>query len=76
MPQMNGAEAASILKRIMPEVPIILFTMFEFGNTLARVIGVDVMLSKPDASEQLGAHLKRLLGPDATPNSQRSAFLQ
>jgi len=27
MPQMNGAEAASVLKKAMPEVPILLFTM-------------------------------------------------
>jgi DNA-binding NarL/FixJ family response regulator len=28
MPEMNGAEAASVLKKSMPDVPIIVFTMF------------------------------------------------
>src|ERR1700692_4378898 len=28
MPRMNGAAAASVLKRTMPHVPIILFTMY------------------------------------------------
>jgi CheY-like chemotaxis protein len=63
MPGMNGAEAASVLKRMMPRVPIILFTMYEFGDTIAKAIGVDVVLSKPEGVQQLGAHLKELLGP-------------
>src|SRR3981081_2352096 len=29
MPRMNGAAAASVLKRTMPDVPIILFTMYD-----------------------------------------------
>jgi DNA-binding NarL/FixJ family response regulator len=29
MPRMNGAAAASVLKRTMPNVPIILFTMYD-----------------------------------------------
>ena len=48
MPDMNGAEAAPILKRMMPQVPIIIFTMFEFGDAIAKAVGVDVVLSKPD----------------------------
>jgi DNA-binding NarL/FixJ family response regulator len=28
MPRMNGAEAARTLKKLMPEIPIILFTMY------------------------------------------------
>jgi DNA-binding NarL/FixJ family response regulator len=60
---LNGAEAASVLKQTMPRVPIILFTMYDFGETIAAAVGVDVVLSKPDGVHQLTAHLKRLLSP-------------
>lgn len=35
MPRMNGAKAASVLKGMMPNVPIILFTLYEFGDAIA-----------------------------------------
>jgi DNA-binding NarL/FixJ family response regulator len=66
MPRMNGAEAASVLKRLMPRIPIILFTMFEFTETLAKAVGVSVVLSKPDGIAQLERHLKSIL-PQAVP---------
>jgi DNA-binding NarL/FixJ family response regulator len=55
MPEMNGAEAASVLKKLMPHVPIIVFTMFSqnLGRSLASAIGVDLVLSKPDGIRQL-----------------------
>ena len=50
MPEMNGAEAASVLKKLMPKVPIIVFTMYSenIGRSLTSAIGVDMVLSKPD----------------------------
>jgi len=50
MPEMDGAEAASILKKLIPDVPIILFTMYgeNIGQYLKSAIGVDAVLSKPD----------------------------
>jgi len=50
MPKMNGAEAASALKKLMPETPIILFTMYSenVGTSLTSALGVDAVLSKPD----------------------------
>jgi two-component system, NarL family, vancomycin resistance associated response regulator VraR len=50
MPEMNGAEAASVLKKMMPDVPIILFTMYSenIGASLTSAIGVDMVLSKPN----------------------------
>jgi DNA-binding NarL/FixJ family response regulator len=55
MPEMNGAEAASVLKKEMPEVPIIVFTMYDesIGRYLMSAVGVDVVLSKPDGVTQL-----------------------
>lgn len=50
MPEMNGAEAASVIKKTMPEVFVILFTMYSenVGKYLTAAIGVDAVLSKPD----------------------------
>jgi DNA-binding NarL/FixJ family response regulator len=63
MPKMNGAEAASILKQMMPEVPIILFTMYDDAMVkgLSSESGVDVVLSKPDGMGQMVQHVQRLL---------------
>ena len=50
MPEINGAEVASILKNKMPDIRIILFTMYSerMGKFLSSAIGVDAVLSKPD----------------------------
>lgn len=65
MPVMNGAEAAVILKRIMPQMKIILFTMHadNVGKALAAAVGVDLTLSKTDGLLKLEDHLKTLLAP-------------
>jgi DNA-binding NarL/FixJ family response regulator len=64
MPELNGAEAASILKNTMPDVPIILFTMYseDIGHTLASAVGIDMVLCKPDGMGQLVDSVKSLLG--------------
>jgi DNA-binding NarL/FixJ family response regulator len=69
MPRLNGAEAAGVLKRAMPRVPILLFTMFagEFGERLASAVGVNVVLSKPDGLTNLSRRLKTLLAPRHLP---------
>jgi DNA-binding NarL/FixJ family response regulator len=55
MPRMNGAEVASILKKSMPDVLIILFTMYSdnLGKALASTIGFDAVLAKPDGMRHL-----------------------
>jgi|HubBroStandDraft_6_1064221.scaffolds.fasta_scaffold706574_1 two-component system response regulator EvgA len=75
MPRLNGAEVAGILKREMPRVQIILFTMYadQFGEKLASAIGVRVVLSKPEGLSVLGEHLKALLnGPNEPPTISTS----
>ena len=51
MPVMNGIEAAYELKRIMPEVPIILFTLH--ADTVIYALGpnspIDLVVAKSDA---------------------------
>jgi DNA-binding NarL/FixJ family response regulator len=55
MPEMNGAEAASVLKKSMPDLPIILLTMYseKVGSQLKSAIGVDAVLSKLDGLTKL-----------------------
>jgi DNA-binding NarL/FixJ family response regulator len=48
MPGMNGVEITSVLKGMMPEVPIILLTAHDdkVGKALASVVGASVVLGK------------------------------
>ncbi len=70
MPIMTGAEAAVILKRAMPRMKIILFSMHmdDASRSLGKAIGVDLTLSKSDNISKLADHLHALLTPD-TPNN-------
>jgi two-component system chemotaxis response regulator CheY len=64
MPRMNGAEAASVLKRMTPDVPIIMFTMYEevMVKSRASAFGVDLVLSKSEGLGQIMTHVQHLLG--------------
>jgi NarL family two-component system response regulator LiaR len=64
MPELNGAEAASILKKSLPGVPIILFTVYAdgIGPSLASAVGVDLVLSKPEGISQLLDVIGPMLG--------------
>jgi DNA-binding NarL/FixJ family response regulator len=55
MPNLNGAEAALVLKNTMSDVHIIMFTMYssKIGPSLASTLGVDAVLSKPDGMGHL-----------------------
>ena len=74
MPLLNGAEAAGVLKAMLPRTEIILFSMHmdNVPRSLAAAIGVDLALSKSDGITKLGEHLKQLLAPvdreDEIPN--------
>jgi DNA-binding NarL/FixJ family response regulator len=65
MPRMNGAAAASILKRMMPKVPII-FTMYDeaIGKALASAVHVDLVLAKPNGLSEMVTHVHDLLGSE------------
>jgi DNA-binding NarL/FixJ family response regulator len=71
MPLMNGADAASILKKQTPHIPIILFTMHEDSVSKARAIqiGVDRLLGKPDGMTKLLDCMRDLLGLPQEPVS-------
>jgi DNA-binding NarL/FixJ family response regulator len=63
MPGMNGVEAASVISRTMPNVPIIALTMYEehFGPTLAAAVGVKAIVSKTDGLDKLVDRVQSLL---------------
>jgi DNA-binding NarL/FixJ family response regulator len=48
MPVMNGLDAARVLKRLMPEVPVIMFSAYSDSSTEkeARSAGVSALVSK------------------------------
>lgn len=63
MPRMNGAEAASILSETMPDVPIVLLTLYQniLGSALAAAVGVKAVLDKTDGLDKLVACVRSLL---------------
>jgi len=72
MPILNGAEASVVLKGVMPETKIILFTMHgdNIGESLAVALGIDRVLAKGDGLLHLEEHLNALL--DATTDGVRN----
>jgi CheY-like chemotaxis protein len=73
MPEMNGAEAASVLKKMMPEVPIILFTMYSenIGRYLTSAIGIDAVLYKPDGMTALAKAIDTVLDRSSGTHNSR-----
>jgi DNA-binding NarL/FixJ family response regulator len=70
MPKMNGAEAASILKGLIPEIHIILFTMYseDIGRSVTSAIGIDAVLSKPDGITPLVKAIDAALAGNSPPH--------
>jgi DNA-binding NarL/FixJ family response regulator len=64
MPGLNGAETASVLKRLMPTVPVILFTLHEasVNKTLVAAMRVDRVISKADGMTKLLECMRELVG--------------
>lgn len=67
MPRMNGMEAASILKRLLPNVRIVVFTLYkdQLGSALFAKLGVDAVFSKPDGGWKLVECVRGLLTQNA-----------
>jgi DNA-binding NarL/FixJ family response regulator len=64
MPNMNGVEAASVLKKMLPEVHIIVFTMFDeaLGSRLSSAVGVDLVIPKTEGLTVLLKSVQLLMG--------------
>src|SRR3974390_640708 len=62
MPDLNGIEVASIVKKSLPNTKLILFTMYgEYVKTLAISAGVDIVLPKPEGLTPLIEALEGVL---------------
>lgn len=64
MPVMNGLDATRAVKRMMPEVPVIIYSAFDvrMSEQTARSSGVSALVSKTDSVSVLISKARGLLG--------------
>lgn len=62
MPHMNGIEAASLFRSRLPNVPVVVYTMFGdvLGKQLAAALGVAAIVSKSDGLPTLLRRIESL----------------
>jgi DNA-binding NarL/FixJ family response regulator len=67
MPVMNGLDAARELKRLMPPVPLIMYSEFGdvFGEQQARLVGISELVSKSQPAAILVNKARSLLSQNA-----------
>jgi len=65
MPNLNGAAAASVIRSLVPNTRIVMFTMFadSFGQSSAKHLGVDLVISKHDGATVLLDAIRKCLTP-------------
>lgn len=63
LPDMNGLQAAGILHRVVPDSPIMLFTLFveTIAEREARKLGVSAMISKHEPTDVVVQKASELL---------------
>ena len=61
MPDLDGFQAAKVLKNEMPDVPIVLFTMHDLGDYDPKTFGVDAVVQKLDGFMKLSQCVTSLL---------------
>jgi DNA-binding NarL/FixJ family response regulator len=69
MPKMNGLEAAAALHKIMPKVPVVLFTLHKDAvlkdavlRDMAEDAGISSIVSKTEQTNTLSQEIRRLVG--------------
>lgn len=69
MPMLNGVEVASVLAGSIPNLPIVLYTMYNemLGLTLATAVGAKAVVSKADGIGKLLECVRNLLEFPITP---------
>jgi DNA-binding NarL/FixJ family response regulator len=72
MPMLNGVEVASVLGRSLPEMPIVLYTMYNemLGLSLASAVGAKAVISKADGISKLLECVQNLLEPKTGPGPE------
>ena len=67
MPVVNGAIAASLLKKALPHIKVVLFTLHaDIPTSLQRSLGIDLLIRKTEDVNQLPDKLLRLLSGETT----------
>jgi len=71
MPRKDGAEALRELRRIRPDVRVLLMSGFAESHAMARFAGqgVDAFLQKPFTSDELRTKLRAVLGAPRSADS-------
>jgi DNA-binding NarL/FixJ family response regulator len=64
MPNMNGIEAAPVLKKLLPDVHIIVFSMFDdaLSSSLISAVGVDLVVPKAEGVRGLEKAVQNIMG--------------
>ena|SRR5947208_2547728 len=63
MPKLNGVEVASLVRGRLPNIPIVLFTMYEAGPAVITASGINSVIRKPQGVIKLAECVTRLLAP-------------
>lgn len=60
---MNGAEAATVIKRMLPKTRIVVFTLYPdlIGDVMAKASGIDLVVCKTEGAAKLVEALQPLL---------------
>jgi CheY-like chemotaxis protein len=76
MPRLNGTEAASVLKRKRPDLPIILLTLYahRIGWAIREAASVDVLISKAEGVDILLNSMYALLGIDQPEGQSKQPY--
>jgi CheY-like chemotaxis protein len=63
MPELNGFEAATVLRREMPNIPVVILTMYAeaLGRSLAKRVGAKAVVAKADGVSGLVECVRGLL---------------
>jgi DNA-binding NarL/FixJ family response regulator len=72
MPKMNGVETASVIKKLLPDVYIIAFTLFDgtLGPRLSSAVGVDLVVPKAEGLTGLVNAIRQLIGTQGIAREQ------
>ncbi len=75
MPRLNGIEAASALKKILPRARIVVFTVFDdaLSSRICLSVGVDLVVSKAEGLSGLVNAVQQIMGIDGRFSGQALA---
>ena len=68
MPNLNGLEAAAVIRKLVPTTRIVVFTMYGdvIGQSLANATGINLVLSKTGDTHALIQELQQVLLRDSS----------